>query len=516
MKNTKIPIIQASEIKGIIVELADKNKSWKAGEYLFKEDLHVYLTYDSGEKRLLDPNEVVLEQEQILLNPGINVINVKYMEFISYVVVSAKERKPIGLVGNLKENKKYFINQEIGVEEMEIFLLYNNGDKTEVTADCIIEGSNCVQLGTNLIKINYYMGTVCYSTSLVVEGVEKYEDLLPQVTSGATIYPEEENMPKPTLYTEINKGGDAVNKVITYSAIGDKEQPISTIIPIEHQENNSKNCSYTLISSIKGIVWKNKGEKQKIIYTKKNVNLTVKTSYAKSLQYQLIKKGKKKTNNWKNYNKKIRIKKQGKWTLYVRIIGKDGKQYIEKTNLFIIDKTKPIVRGVKSGKTYKKTIRISYKDEISGIKSATLNGENIKQSVKIKKNGNYRMVIVDKAKNKRVVRFKIAIPKKKPTVTPIPTINPTEKPQEEVPVTHIYCTKTMYLKEGEQGILNYQVIPENATNSKVTFKSSNKSVATVNSNGQITAKESGIAYVVVRAKEEDSIYATCVVYVTKE
>lgn len=73
---------------------------------------------------------------------------------------------------------------------------------------------------------------------------------------------------------------------------------------------------------------------------------------------------------------------------------------------FIIDRTKPSVKGVKNGKTYKKAVKIKVSDK-NGIKSATLNGKAFKSGSKTSKNGTYILKATDNAGNVKTVKFKI-------------------------------------------------------------------------------------------------------------
>lgn len=73
---------------------------------------------------------------------------------------------------------------------------------------------------------------------------------------------------------------------------------------------------------------------------------------------------------------------------------------------FIIDRTKPSVKGVKNGKTYKKAVKIKFSDE-NGIKSAVLNGRPFRKNSKTSKNGSYILKVTDNADNVKVVKFKI-------------------------------------------------------------------------------------------------------------
>ncbi len=72
---------------------------------------------------------------------------------------------------------------------------------------------------------------------------------------------------------------------------------------------------------------------------------------------------------------------------------------------FCVDRTKPTTNVKK--KTYKKPVRITFKDKVSGIKKATLNGRKIKSGKTVKKNGTYTLKIYDKAGNVTKIKFKI-------------------------------------------------------------------------------------------------------------
>lgn len=76
------------------------------------------------------------------------------------------------------------------------------------------------------------------------------------------------------------------------------------------------------------------------------------------------------------------------------------------TSTFVVDKTKPAVKGVTNGLTYRTSKIIKFSDKY-GVKSATLNGKNISSGKKVSKSGTYKLVVTDKAGNKRVVKFKI-------------------------------------------------------------------------------------------------------------
>lgn len=73
---------------------------------------------------------------------------------------------------------------------------------------------------------------------------------------------------------------------------------------------------------------------------------------------------------------------------------------------FIIDRTRPSVKGIKNGKTYKKAVTIKLSDE-NGIQSAYLNGKPFRNGSKVSKKGTYTLKVTDNADNIKTVKFKI-------------------------------------------------------------------------------------------------------------
>ncbi len=81
------------------------------------------------------------------------------------------------------------------------------------------------------------------------------------------------------------------------------------------------------------------------------------------------------------------------------------------------------------------------------------------------------------------------------------------------PVTGVSLSQTtMTLTEGESSQLTATVSPSNATNKNVAWSSSNTSVATVSSNGTVTAKSAGTAIITVKTDDQGKT-ATCSVTV---
>jgi glucan-binding YG repeat protein len=88
----------------------------------------------------------------------------------------------------------------------------------------------------------------------------------------------------------------------------------------------------------------------------------------------------------------------------------------------------------------------------------------------------------------------------------IDKLNPSVKP------TRIEISKrSLYIQVGKTANLTAVISPSNATNKEVQWTSANKSVATVDSNGKVTAKASGTT--TIYATTSNGLQASCTIYV---
>ena len=92
------------------------------------------------------------------------------------------------------------------------------------------------------------------------------------------------------------------------------------------------------------------------------------------------------------------------------------------------------------------------------------------------------------------------------------TCKVTVKPQN-VLVTAISVPSTATLYVGNTATLTATVTPTNATNQKVTWNSNNESVATVGTDGKVTAVSAGTATITATAQDGSGISSSCVVTV---
>lgn len=81
---------------------------------------------------------------------------------------------------------------------------------------------------------------------------------------------------------------------------------------------------------------------------------------------------------------------------------------------YAADKTKPVVKGVKNGKSYKGKVTVKVSDKDSGIKSAVIKNTKtgktyakFTSSKKVTKKGKYSVTVTDNMGNKRVVKFTV-------------------------------------------------------------------------------------------------------------
>ncbi len=87
----------------------------------------------------------------------------------------------------------------------------------------------------------------------------------------------------------------------------------------------------------------------------------------------------------------------------------------------------------------------------------------------------------------------------------------------EVAVTSITLDKeTLALEEGKSETLKATVLPENASNTKVNWVSSDDKVATVSSLGKVTAVKAGTAKITASSVSNPEVKAECTVTVTEE
>ena len=89
----------------------------------------------------------------------------------------------------------------------------------------------------------------------------------------------------------------------------------------------------------------------------------------------------------------------------------------------------------------------------------------------------------------------------------------TKNDGEVIPVTGVWLNKEkLILKKGDAEVLIPTIIPENATNKALTWKSSNSGVALA-AGGVVTGLVPGAAIIIATAKDGSGVSVTCAVIV---
>lgn len=144
-------------------------------------------------------------------------------------------------------------------------------------------------------------------------------------------------------------------------------------------------------------------------YFSKTAKLTVSKEPGCTYYYKVVEKGKaNSTVKWKKLTGNV-IKVAASDTakrIYIRAVNENGTSVTRKTTGFYVDNRKPVVKGVTNKAVYTKPVKLRFSDNIS-VKAATLNGKKVKNGFTVSKKGAYRLVVTDRAGNKRVIKFTI-------------------------------------------------------------------------------------------------------------
>mgnify|MGYP002672576757 CR=1 FL=1 len=168
----------------------------------------------------------------------------------------------------------------------------------------------------------------------------------------------------------------------------------------------------------------------------------------------------------------------------VAITKPDTKTLVMKKGQSFTLKTKVTTSGKKVSKA------VSYKSSNEKIVKVTRKGK-----LKALKNGKATITVTSKVDKKKKATIKVVV---------------------KTPVTKVKLDrKEISLTEGETAVVTATVSPKKATVKKVSYKSSNKAVAKVNSKGKITAVAEGTAVITVTSKDGNAKKATCKVTVKK-
>ncbi|WFR59070.1 hypothetical protein QA584_08290 [Anaerocolumna sp. AGMB13025] len=169
---------------------------------------------------------------------------------------------------------------------------------------------------------------------------------------------------------------------------------------------------------VKKVSYKIQAKKSTEAFTNKNVKITLKVPF----EYSEILVTKAKVSKaditdystWNTYRSDktkelsdttYTVTANGTYTFRVR-------DYLKNYNLYVvdidnIDKTAPVILGVKNKKTYKSPVTITFYDKLSGVNTAKLNKKTIKDGTKVSAKGTYTLIVTDAVGNSKTVKFTI-------------------------------------------------------------------------------------------------------------
>ena len=162
-------------------------------------------------------------------------------------------------------------------------------------------------------------------------------------------------------------------------------------------------------ASVKGIRLLERKQKNTYqIYSRKTVTITLQREKDTEYFYKIVKKGQRNSSvAWKALDgKRITVKAApyGR-RVFIKAV-RDGMTAVKKTTGFVVDATKPTVKGVRNAGIYRDAPSVSVRDS-GGIASVKLNGKKMPKHFVIEKRGIYRLVVTDRAGNKKQVIFAV-------------------------------------------------------------------------------------------------------------
>lgn len=534
------------EVETIQVSLKT-DRGYGLGKIISLDDIIVTAQYNTGDEKEVSAECKILNSE--IKQLGKNIVTITYQygtrTVESNLQIEGMEVALEKISVEYQGEKNIPANGEIDSSKIIVTGYYNN-DKSQMLTGFYVLPYNIEQGKLTVITVKYDN----LEASFVVCGIAAIETMPPTETVSPTetvppmdtmlpieTVPPSETMPPTIIPTYIVPTHMVPTPPEDTSAPKETETPKETeslptfftpVVPTSTvQPSLPKLVDYTMESTLKGLVFSSDKTLYNI-YTNKNFICNFNTRNIKKIQYQFVKQGESLKNKWKTVsNNKLEFKKTGKYVIYIKFIAFNGSETIEKTQGFVLDKSKPSIKGVANNKTYKKKVTIKCSDSLSGIKTIMLNGKKIVKNYTVSKNGKYSLVAKDKANNQKKVTFRISIPKPaapkpkpstpKPSTpkpaTPRPATPKPTKPKT-VPVKSIRLSSSFIkMSVGTSKTIGIVVSPSNATNKTVIWRSTDSNVVSVSSNGRVTARKKGTAYIYVVSKSNSSVTARCSVRV---
>lgn len=297
-----------------------------------------------------------------------------------------------------------YCGKDINLDKLDVYALYNgklvklSTSDYQVTLNGVQTGH--VSMGKNVFQVSAGGCTA----SFTVEGIGDPSKLVSMKAVYARNVYEGEKVDMDNMTVTVTYENGTTRKIAS---------KVCTINPyvVKAGENRLTVCygDLSCVMNVTGIADNKKPDITISTKSKKtNKNVTVKWSdVGKGIQSVAV-NGKKMSVADMKKGSKI-FKKNGKYKIVA--IDRAGNK---KSLTIVIDKTKPVVSGIRNNGLYTKTVNIKIKDKQTGIKQVKLNGIAVSSAVlktrklKITRNGRYTLLVKDNAGNSTKMKFAIS------------------------------------------------------------------------------------------------------------
>lgn len=416
-------VVPITEKKPTSLNVVSNIDSMVEGSEFDKSNItSIEITYNNGntevqDSTLIDYVNLSISQDPIVANQK-NTITVTYLGIKTTIDVVGTA-KTVNRIEAVYVGEPVIVGNYFDAADVEFTLFYNNGQSEVISSGFVIKDADkqVIKAGPNEVYVYY---DAMYTT-ITVPGIAS--DIIPTntlnpvptSTSDSGISPTElplannEQTMAPAATTTAPTTTETTAPAATTTTAPTAATTTAPTATTNIATNNipgALSTSFNIISNHKLI--KLSGDLNSKVYTNKKIEITIDATNANNIQYQIITgKNALSENGWKNVSgSKITVNKSNKASvIYFRYKDATGNTVNTHTCYFTIDKQKAKI-NVKNGKTYKTGFKLKFSDA-SGIDYAKLDGKNTKNNTKITKKGLHKIIVLDKAGNKKIVKFKV-------------------------------------------------------------------------------------------------------------
>lgn len=469
----------AEEGNGSVGDMGNLTRYAKAGgsfSYLFKIDkskkdyiICQYSKADNGKTMVIKVGDVVIAEDTLNYTGTEEIYSVKYLIPAEAVAKATPYELKNDTTGE--------------VETRDVIRISFSGKEGEDSPSLHKNASTCTEYSHNagIKKLTSNVGALSMSKT-----GSDYQLVVPKVTSQVEIKTELEDE-FGLLYMDGTLIDDTKAKKIM---LGSKDTTINLKVFAEDHETSADYKLFIKFSTLSGLTI---SPKNKSMSVGESIRLNCTLLSASTIEEKAV--------SWKSSNPSVAdvdqngnvtAKKQG--TAVITVTSKFNNS-LKATCTITVNKPSITITGaadLAKGKSLK------LKAKLTNLKGTVKWSINSKKYATIKGNGATATLKANKKVGKVKVTAQVGSIKK--TVT-VQVVNPVKSMKLNAK------SKTLKVKKSFK--LKATIAPGNATNKKVTYKSSNKKVATVSSSGKVKAKKKGKATITVTSKSNPKVKKTC-------